>query len=307
MEGTVAKHGVQPIVDFLSGKIGQVARISKIDRCGMVYTNKVTLITGGNKGMGKGIASVFVDAGAEVIICGRDAAAGIGLAKELTEKGPGRCDFEKCDVSHPHQVRAVIDSTVRRFGHLDCLINNAGYHPSLGPVDDFTVEDLLALLQTNFVSQFVGCQHALPHLRKTKGNIINMGSCTAVLGQEGGAIYAATKAAISAFTKSLAVEEAAGGVRVNAVLPGNIYTESRVKGIQSMGQKGPEVDRWAEANQPIGRSGTPEEVGQVCLFLATDAASYLTGVELMITGGIELGVGVKFPPLFVETPSPQTE
>ncbi len=307
MERIVAKRGVQPIVDFLTGKIRQVPMISKIDRCGMVYTKKVTLITGGNKGMGKGITRVFVDAGAKVVICGRDAEAGIGLAKELTEKGPGRCDFEKCDVSHPDQVRAVIDSTVRRFGHLDCLINNAGYHPPLGPVDDFTVEDLLELLQTNFISQFVSCQHALPHIRKTKGNIINMGSCTAVLGQEGGTIYAATKAAISAFTKSLAVEEAPGGVRVNAVLPGNIYTDSRVKGIQLMGQKGPEINRWAEANQPIGRSGTAEEVGQLCLFLATDAASYLTGVELMVTGGIELGVGVKFPPLFVDTPSTETE
>ena len=297
----MSKQGVQPLFDFLQGKSAQieVPRISKIDRCGLSYTHKVALITGATKGMGEGCARVFVDAGAKVMICGRDTGAGSKVAKELTAAGPGECVFEKCDVSKPDEIRALIERTIERFGQLDCLFNNAGYHPPMGPIDDFTLEDVTNLLQTNYVSQVMACKYALPHLRKTKGSIINMGSCTGVLGQEGGALYAGTKGAISAFTKSLAIEEARHGVRVNAVLPGNIYTESRARMIKQLAAKGAEIDRWAEGNQPIGRSGTPEEVGQVVLFLATSAASYLTGLELMISSGIELGTGLKHPPLWL--------
>jgi len=294
-----SKQGVQPLLDFLQGKSEEVQRISKIDRCGLSYTDKVALITGGTKGMGAGCARVFVDAGAKVMICGRDTQAGNKVAKELTAQGPGACVFEKCDVSRPEEVRLLINRTVEHFGRLDCLFNNAGYHPPLGPIDDVTLEDVTSLLQTNFVSQVAACKYALPHLRKTRGTIVNMGSCTGVLGQEGGALYAGTKGAISAFTKSLAIEEARHGVRVNAVLPGNIYTDSRARMVKELGVTGAEVDRWAEANQPIGRSGTPEEVGQVVLFLATSASSYLTGIELMISSGIELGTGVKYPPLWL--------
>jgi NAD(P)-dependent dehydrogenase (short-subunit alcohol dehydrogenase family) len=293
----LSKQGVQPLVDFLQGKTQAVPRISKIDRCGLSYTDKVILITGATKGMGAGCAGVFVDAGAKVMICGRDTKAGKTVAEKLTAKGPGECVFEKCDVSQAEEIRSLLERTIEHFGRLDCLFNNAGYHPPLGPIDDFTIEDVTSLLQTNFVSQVAACKYALPHLRETRGTIINMGSCTGVLGQEGGALYAGTKGAISAFTKSLAIEEARNGVRVNAVLPGNIYTESRSQLVKDLGEKGAEVDRWAEANQPIGRSGTPEEVGQVVLFLATSASSYLTGIELMISSGIELGTGVKYPPL----------
>ena len=120
-----------------------------------------------------------------------------------------------------------------------------------------------------------------------------------MLGQEGATLYAATKGAICSFTKSLAIDEAHNGVRVNAVLPGNIYTESRAQLVKSMGAQGGELDRWADSMQQFGRSGTPFEAGQVCLFLASDAASYLTGLDIYISAGIELGVGVKYPPLFV--------
>jgi NAD(P)-dependent dehydrogenase (short-subunit alcohol dehydrogenase family) len=204
-----------------------------------------------------------------------------------------------CDVSRPEEIRALVDHAIERFGRLDCLFNNAGYHPSFGPIDEVTMEELNRILQTNFVSQVVACQCALPHLRKTRGSIINMSSCAATLGQEGGAIYSATKGAICSFTRSLALDEARHGVRVNAVLPGNIFTESRVQTIRAMGARGTEVDRWVESLQPLGRSGTPEEVGQVVLFLAGAAASYLTGVEIIISGGLELGMGIKPPPLWV--------
>ena len=295
----IAEHGVQPLIDFLDGKLPMVPRISRINRCGLVYTDKVAIITGGNKGMGEGCARVFVDAGAKVMICGRDTESGERVAEELTKKGPGECVFKKCDVGKPDEIQKMIDATIKHFGQLNCLFNNAGFHPTYRPIDDFTLEDVMNVLKVNFVSQFVACKHALPYLRKTKGSIINMGSCVSVLGQEGGSTYAATKGAIASFSKSLAIEEARHGVRVNCVLPGNIYTKSRVDAIEALGDKGPEVDRWAEGLQPMGRSGSAEEAGQVILFLASDAASFLTGIELMISGGIELGQGLKYPPLWL--------
>jgi len=269
-----------------------------INRCGLVYTDKVVIVTGGSKGIGAGCARVFADAAAKVVICARGLAAGQALAEELTETGPGTCDFEVCDVSKPEDIVRLIDWTIKRHGRLDCLINNAGYHPPHKAIDDFSLEDLHAVVQTNLVSCFVACKHALPHLRKTKGNVINMGSLVSVIGQETATIYCATKGGISAFTKSLAIEEARYKVRVNCVLPGNILSNSRLEAV-AVAPDPVALDKRIDSHQPSGRSGTNEEVGQLCLFLASDAASYITGTEIIISSGSELGYGVKYPLTFV--------
>ena len=273
--------------------------MDKIQRCGLEYRDRVVIVTGGSMGIGKGCARVFCDAGAKVVICARHKESGEALAKELTAKGPGECHFKLCDVSKPGDIEQLIRHTIELFGRLDCLINNAGYHPPHKPIDDFIVDDFTDVLQTNLVSYFVATKYALPHLRKVRGNIINMGSLVGIIGQEGATTYCATKGAISGFTKALAIEEASHGVRVNAVLPGNIVTESRIKFINSL-KDGEAIDRWCESLQVMGRSGTIEEVGQLCLFLSSDAASFLTGVEIIISGGAELGYGVKYPMKFLK-------
>lgn len=271
----------------------------QISRCGLTYPGKTVLVTGGSKGIGEGCARVFVDAGASVVICARGIEAGQALAAELTEKGPGACHFEPGDVSRPTDIQRVIERTVERVGRMDCLINNAGYHPGFKSIDDFTTEQFMDLIQTNLVSCFVGCKYALPHLRKTKGSIINMGSLVSVMGQEAGSIYCAAKGGINAFTKSLAIEESRYGVRVNVVLPGNILSYGRVEGVKNA--KDPDaLDALVDGWQPCNRSGTNEEVGQLCLFLASDAASYLTGIEIIISGGSELGYGKKYPLSFLK-------
>lgn len=292
-------QGVQRIITYLQESVPPIPNVSKITRCGLKFTNRVAIITGGANGIGEGCAEVFVDAGAKVMIGDIDAEAGNRVAESLSRKGPGRCIFEPCDVREPDQIQAIIDKAVGIFGRLDCLFNNAGHNLPFRPFCETAVDEVTELLRTNFISQFVACQHALPHLRVTKGSIINMSSCTAQLGQKGNAVYAATKGAVSAFTKSLALEEAAHGVRVNAVLPGSIYTDGRRRFIESQGEQGLETERLAESLQPMGRSGTPQEAGQVVLFLASEAASFLTGVELFVSGGIELGVGIKHPWLLV--------
>ncbi len=269
-----------------------------IDRSGLSYTDKAAIITGGSKGIGEGCARVFVDAGAKVVICARGKDAGGQLAAELTRQGPGACHFEACDVSQPGDIQRLVDRTVQLHGRLDCLINNAGWHPPHRRIDDFSIQELQELLQLNLVSYFAACKFALTHLRKTQGSIINMGSLVGIMGQEGATTYCATKGAIRAFTKALAIEEAQHGVRVNAVLPGNILSDNR-KQASANRPDAEDFDRWIDSHQPTGRSGTCEEVGQLCLFLASNAASYLTGVEIIISGGSELGYGIKYPPKLI--------
>ncbi|HZQ05844.1 MAG TPA: SDR family oxidoreductase [Anaerolineae bacterium] len=256
--------------------------------------DKVTLITGGSKGIGEGCARVFVAAGASVMICARGREAGEALAQELSAKGPGTCHFEPCDVSKPEEIQQVIDKTVALYGRLDCLINNAGWHPPHKTIDEFSIEDFRDLLNLNLVSCFAAAKYALPYIRQVRGSIINMGSIVGEYGQWQATIYCATKGGIQGFTKALAIDEAKHGVRVNAVLPGNIVTQSRID-LEARLENGQAFHDFVEGWQWLGRSGTIEETGQVCLFLASDAASFLTGIELVVTGGQELGQGPRVP------------
>ena len=257
----------------------------------MRYENKITIITGGTKGIGEGCVRVFADAGATVVFCARNQAQGNALAAEINARGKGAAHFIPCDVSNVAEVEALIAQTVERFGQLDCLINNAGWHPPHHPIDDFSVQDFRALLELNLVSIFAACKAALPHLRKTQGNIINMSSLVGSMGQLYATTYVATKGAITAFSKALAVDEAAYGVRVNAVSPGNIYTPLWQSAIDA--SPDPTQTRAdGDAAQPLGRMGTIEEAGKMCLYIAADA-TFSTGTDFLLTGGAELAYGRK--------------
>lgn len=254
--------------------------------------DKVTLVTGGAAGIGEGCARVFCEAGAHVVIADIDRDRGTSLAAALTERGPGTCDFERCDVSDPEQLEQTIDRVVARHGRLDCLINNAGRHPPRKPLGEFTVEEFRGLLELNLVACFVACRRSLPHLRASRGSIVNIGSIVGKVGNPGSTTYCATKAGVTGFTKALAIEEAGNGVRANVVLPGNILTQARMDEESRLDDPRPFHD-FVESMQWVGRSGTPTEVGEACLFLASDASRYITGIELVVGGGIDLGLGPK--------------
>ena len=178
-----------------------------------------------------------------------------------------------------------------RYGRMDCLINNAGWHPPHKPIDEFSVEDFRELLNLNLVSVFTACKFALPYLRQSQGSIINMSSLVASMGQLYATTYVATKGGITAFTKALAVDEAAYGVRVNSISPGNIYTPLWQEAIDAASD--PEQCRAdGEAAQLLGRMGAIEEVGRLALFLAAEA-TFTTGVDHSLSGGAELGYGQK--------------
>jgi NAD(P)-dependent dehydrogenase (short-subunit alcohol dehydrogenase family) len=255
----------------------------------MNYRDKVTIITGGTKGIGEGCVRAFVDAGSSVAFCARNHEEGDRLSAELNTRGEAY--FIKCDVSQTGEIENLIARTVEKYGRIDCLINNAGWHPPHKPIDDFSVEEFRDLLYLNLVSIFSACKFALPHLRKTQGNIINMSSLVGSMGQLHATTYVATKGAITAFTKALAIDEAIHGVRVNSVSPGNIYTPLWQEGIDASDD--PEAT-LAEGNaaQHLGRMGTAEEAGKLCLFIAAEA-TFTTGVDHILSGGAEIGYGRK--------------
>jgi NAD(P)-dependent dehydrogenase (short-subunit alcohol dehydrogenase family) len=257
----------------------------------MTYSGKTVIVTGGTQGIGEGCARVFAAAGASVVIASPDAARGPGVALAITEQGPGRAHFVRCDVTVDADREALVAETVARDGRLDCLVNNAGWHPPHKPIDDFSLDDFRSLLELNVVSVFALAKLALPHLRQTRGSIVNVASLVATIGQHYATTYVATKGAVKSFTKALAVDEAVHGVRVNSISPGNVFTPLWQAAIDAAPDPSACRDD-GEAAQWAGRMGTPEEVGRLCLFLASDA-TFTTGVDHIISGGAEIGYGRK--------------
>jgi NAD(P)-dependent dehydrogenase (short-subunit alcohol dehydrogenase family) len=259
------------------------------------YMDRVAVITGSSSGIGRGCAHEFVKAGAKAIICSNNEEEGIAVANELQAiaqmGGAGGASFIYCDVRSTEDLQNLIEATISRHGRIDCLVNSAGWHPPHKPIDDFSVADFRELLNLNLVSVFAACKIALPYLRETGGNIINIASLVSTIGQHQATTYVATKGAVTAFTKALAIDEAKNGVRVNSVSPGNIYTPLWQEAIDAAIDPRQHLAD-GEAAQVMGRMGTPEEVGRLCLFIAADA-TFTTGVDHIISGGAELGYGLK--------------
>jgi len=253
----------------------------------MRFAGKAVVLTGGSKGIGEGCARVFCAEGGLVAILARGKETGELLAAELTRSGPGRAIYIPCDVASRVQLKAAIDGAAAEFGRIDCLINNAGWHPPATSIDDTRIEDLEELIRMNFISTFAGCQYALPHLRKTKGTIINMSSMVALLGQEHSAAYCSTKGAQLSLTRALAVELGREGIRVNAILPGNVDTPLMRDWAATLPDPESALKRVA-ALQVFGRMATGEEIGRIALFLATDDSSFLTGQAIEAEGGASL-------------------
>ena len=254
---------------------------------------KVAVITGANTGIGLGCAKVFSEAGMNVVLAARRKEKGEAAAAELNAAGKGECTFFQCDVSDPDQVKALIDFAVEKYGRLDTMVNNAGYNPIHMDACDMSIESFQRVLATNLMGEFYGCKFAIPHLRKTKGSIINMSSILSKVGQEQTAGYSATKGGINSMTQTIAIEEARHGVRVNAICPGHIMTEIVYKEMERVADPEAYLDRCNHYSW-LGRGGQPEEVGTAALFLASFWASYITGVTLNVSGGMEFGTIPKY-------------
>jgi NAD(P)-dependent dehydrogenase (short-subunit alcohol dehydrogenase family) len=255
---------------------------------------KTAIVTGGTMGIGKACVRVFCAAGINVVTMGRSLDKGITLAEEINKEGKGKCVFYECDVRDSERLGEIVELTVKEFKHLDVLVNCAGYFPLQVPIDMVTKEMYMDVINTNLVAYFMGCKYALPYLRTSKGNIINIGSVLGTSGDEGALAYCSSKGAIHTFTLSLAIDEARNGVRVNEVKPGHICTE--MFELTTSRQDDPKgFVNYMDSIQWIGRGASPEEVAYTVLFLASDWASYITGIDLHVTGGFEIGEGPKIP------------
>ncbi|XP_024127373.1 17-beta-hydroxysteroid dehydrogenase 14 [Oryzias melastigma] len=253
------------------------------------YLHKVVVVTGGSRGIGRGITEAFVKNGAKVVFCAKE--AGETVEAELNRTGPGSCKFVRCDVSKEEDIKRLISSTVELHGHIDCLVNNAGWHPPHKPTDDTTAEEFRDLLNLNLISYFLAAKFALPYLRQRQGNIINISSLVGSIGQKDAVTYVATKGAIISMTKAMAVDESQYHVRVNCISPGNVMTPLWEELAAQTADAAAAV-KMGENAQLLGRMGTEAECGLAALYLAADA-TFCTGIDLLLSGGAELNYGFK--------------
>lgn len=252
----------------------------------MRLKDKVAIVTGSSKGIGEGIARVFVQEGAKVVVTCRTEAAGTKMANELGAKD-GKAIFIQADLTKSDAIENLIEKSVEAFGKLDILVNNAGYHISKNAED--TSEDEWKFIQdTNLRSTFLCSKYALPYLKKTKGNIINISSMVGVVGQPNAAAYSASKGGQIAMTKNMAIDYAPYGVRSNVICPGWIATPLVEDWFSQ--QDDPEAARkYIYGQHPLGRIGTIEECGHLAAFIASDDAAFITGTRFDIDGGVTLG------------------
>lgn len=253
----------------------------------MKLQDKVAVITGGSKGIGLGCARVFAKYGCRVVIAARGEEAGRKAERELCDAGHVAL-FVATDVTRQEDMQRVVDTAVERFGRLDCMLNNAGWHPPAMTIDETSVADYEKILRLNLVSAFMGCKFAVPHLRKTRGSIINMSSEVGLIGQAAAPSYVSSKAGEIGLTKALALDLAPEGIRVNAVCPAGVMTPLMAEWADTQYDPAAAlkmVDSW----HPLGRMATIEEMGEVCAFLASDEASFITGQAICPDGGAPLG------------------
>lgn len=252
----------------------------------MKLKDKVAIVTGSSKGIGEGIARVFAEEGAKVVVTCRSEQAGRKMADELGAS-EGRAIFIRSDLTQSTDIQKLIAQTVATWGELDILVNNAGYHISKN-AEDTTEEDWEFIQNTNLRSTFLCSKYALTHLKKIRGNIINISSMVGQVGQPNATAYSATKGGQIAMTKNMAIDYAPDGVRVNVICPGWIQTPLVEDWFSQ--QDDPESAReYIYGQHPLGRIGTIEECGYLAAFLASDQALFITGAVFDIDGGVTLG------------------
>ncbi len=249
---------------------------------------RVAVITGGASGIGEATVRLFVWEGARVVIADLQDAKGEALAKEL---GPSAA-YQRTDVTIDADVRAAIERATREFGRLDCVYNNAGITGAAGPIDEIAPESFDATMAVLLRGVFLGIRHAAPIMKaQGSGSIVSTASIAGLRAGEGPHVYSAAKAAVIHLTRSVALELAPHGVRVNCVCPGAIVTPLVTMGVmeptpENLERMRPVFSRY----QPLPRPGMPEDVARAALWLASDDSAFVTGHALVVDGARTAGV-----------------
>lgn len=248
---------------------------------------KTAIITGGATGIGKAISKKFAAEGAQILVIGMPKDPVQEVVKEINSKNGEAIGFP-WDISVEENIKEAISLVSEKWGKVDILVNNAGVFPEVNPIETYSAEAFENLLKNNIRATFLLTKMLLPELKKTKGCIVSAGSESAILGLAENAAYGGTKGFIHSFMKGVAAEQAKNGVRVNIVAPGPIDTSWTHKETSGMDE---EMEATMVNANLMGRRGTPEEVANVYLFLASEEASYVTGAVYSVDGGITIAKG----------------
>ncbi len=244
-------------------------------------TAKVALVTGGGSGLGLAIAQKFTEAGIVTIIAGRDKNK-LDAAQETIGE---LCHARVCDLNDLKSIPKFVQQLLSEFGHIDILVNNAGINMKK-EFTEVTDEDFLSVMNTNVTAVFALSREVVKQmLPRENGCIINISSMAAQYGLPKVIAYSASKTAIDGMTRAMAVELSPKGIRVNAIAPGFIYSAMTAKALDS----DPERKAKVFGRTPMGHMGQPEDIGNAALYLASDAAKYVTGVVLPVDGGNSIG------------------
>jgi NAD(P)-dependent dehydrogenase (short-subunit alcohol dehydrogenase family) len=248
---------------------------------------KIAIVTGATSGIGERIAEVFVAEGARVVGAGRRESEGRALEKRC---GPS-LSFIRTDVADEASVRAMIDHAVGRFGRLDCLVNNAGGGSPMVSITDVTSEQFSSVFDTNVRGVMFGMKHAAPIMRtQGAGSIITIASAAGLRAGISGHIYSASKAAVIHLSRSVACEISVQGVRVNTISPGGIVTGIFAKAAGLDGAKADRalavIEELFSSVQAVPRAGLTDDIARATVFLASDAASFITGQDFAVDGGL---------------------
>jgi NAD(P)-dependent dehydrogenase (short-subunit alcohol dehydrogenase family) len=242
-------------------------------------TGKIALITGATSGIGHAIAEQMAESGARLMLTGRNQAAGVALARRLG------AHFSAGDIADPALPDRLVAETLEVFGGLDILINNAGI-THRGSILETSDHDWARVMDVNVTALMRCSRAALRHMVSVgKGGIVNIASDFAVVAGRGEAVYCCSKGAVLQLTKAMALDHGPQGIRVNAVCPGDIETPMLLEGIESRGEDVAAGLARKGAAFPLGRVGKPQEIAKVVAFLASDAASYVTGAAWLVDGG----------------------
>jgi NAD(P)-dependent dehydrogenase (short-subunit alcohol dehydrogenase family) len=247
---------------------------------------RVALITGGTSGIGRAAAIEFARAGAKVVVTGRREREGEETVA-LVEKDRGQALFVRSDVTREEDIKGAVDAALKKFGRLDIAFNNAGLELMGVPTVESTPEQYRRIFDVNVLGVLLAMKHEIPAILKSGANpkrtgaIINNSSVAGQIGMPGAGIYVASKHAVLGLTKTAALELAKSGIRVNSVSPAAIETEMFDRFVG--GNK--EVSSQFASLHPVGRVGQPEEIARAAVFLASDAASFITGHDLVVDGG----------------------
>jgi NAD(P)-dependent dehydrogenase (short-subunit alcohol dehydrogenase family) len=250
----------------------------------MPVKDQVILITGALAGIGRATAIAASHEGYNIVVSGRNPQTAKALLSELRATG-APAEFIQADIRKEDEVRALVDATVRRFGRIDLAVNNAGTEGQPGPIVDQTPESYAATFDTNVLGTVLSVKHeARAMLAQGSGSIVNVSSTYGHRGAANASIYAASKHAVEGLTRSVALELAQSGIRVNAVSPGPTDTAMLDRFTGGDANKARLV-----AGVPLGRTGRPEEIARTILFLGSSAASFITGEILTADGGKSAG------------------